>query len=303
MAITDNNFTPEELTAAVAANPALVSHLVGAVKSSGYVARTADEETQFIGTKTKEIYDGLDKDIFDTSGIAKNPTEKTYDYAKRVVGGLKTSVTEATTPLQQKIADLEKQIKDGNGDATLKAQLEQLQTKEQQYQKDLKEKDEALFKKDVRLDIRDGRRNLKFDPTVKESVLQVVVDNAEAALLNMAAEQKNADGSTSVVYIRDGKTVLNDKSQPADAAYILAEMLKDVLDTGHQGQGGGAGSQGGNSGGTGRDGRKALPAALPASVKSQGQLMDFLKEYGLGQDTKEYDDAWDKLGGDKLPMR
>ncbi|RSK50100.1 hypothetical protein [Hymenobacter rigui] len=297
MAITDNSFTPEELTAAVAANPALVPHLVGAVKGAGYVARSADEETSFIGTKTKEIYDGLDKDIFDTSGIARNPTERTYDYAKRVIGKFK----EDTTPLQQEIIDLKKTIADGNGNETMKAQLEALQTKEAEYQKQLTEKDTALFQKDVKLDIRDGVRGIKFDPSVKESVVKVLVDNATQSIIGMAKQQQNADGTTSVVYIKDGKTLLNDKNQPADAAYILADMLKDVVDAGHQGQGGGAGGQG--TGGA-QGGRKptALPATLPATVKNQGQLMDWLMEYGLTEGSKEYDDAYDKFGTG-LPLR
>ncbi|MET4106035.1 hypothetical protein [Hymenobacter sp. UYP22] len=297
MAITDNTFTPEELTAAVAANPALREHLVGAVKTGGHIVRTADEETNFIGTKTKEIYDGLDKDIFDTSGIARNPTERTYDYAKRVIGGYKTDLTDR----QQKIADLEKSIADGNGDATMKAQLEKLQQQETEWKGKEETYAKQLFEKDVKLDIRDGVRGIKFDPSVKESVVKVLVDNATQSIISMAKEQKNADGSTSVVYVKDGKTVLNDKSLPADAAYILADILKDVVDAGHQGAGGGAGGQGGAGA---QGGRKptALPATLPATVKTQGQLMDWLMEYGLTDGSKEFDDAYDKFGAG-LPLR
>ncbi|MDF7810711.1 hypothetical protein [Hymenobacter sp. YC55] len=303
MAITDNTFTPEELDTTLAANPALKDHLVDAVKKLGYVARTTDEENTFIGSKTKEIYDGLDKDIFDTSGIAKNPTEKTYEFAKRVIGGLKTSVTEATTPLQTKIAELEKTIADGNGDATLRAQLEVLQKKEETYQNDIKDRDTKLFQKDVMLDMRDGLRSIKFDPSVKESVVKILVKNAQDDILRMAAAQKNADGTETVVYIRDGKTVLDDKNQPADAAYILQDMLKDIVEAGQQGAGGGAGGNGsGGNGGNGSGGRKALPAALPATVKNQGQLMDFLKEFGLAADSKEYDEAFDKFSAG-LPLR
>jgi hypothetical protein len=295
MAITDNTFTLEELTAAVTANPALREHLVGAVKSASYVVRTADEETQFIGTKTKEIYDGLDKDIFDTTGIQRNPTEKTYEYNKRVLGSLK----EATTPLQTKIADLEKQIKDGNGNETLVAQLEALQAKETKYQEQLTQKDTALFQKDVKLDIRDGVRGIKFDPTVKDSVVKVLVDNATTAIINMAKQQQNADGTTTVVYIRDGKTVLNDKDQPADAAYILTDMLKDVVDAGHQGNGGGA-NPAGNPNPAPRPG--AIPTSVPATVKTQSQLIIHLKELGLKDGSKEFDDAFDKFSTG-LPLR
>jgi len=301
MAITDNTFAPEELTAAIAANPTLIPHLVGAVKSSGYIARTADEENKFIGDKTKELYDGLDKDLFDTSGVAKNPTEKTYDYAKRVVGGLKTSLTEATTPLQTKIAELEKQIKDGNGNETLKAQLEQLQEKEKKYQEDITDRDTKLFQKDVMLDIRDGLRAVELNKTLPESLRKLAVNDATNAIVGMAKLQKNADGTESVVYIRDNKVALNKDGQPATAADLLQELLKDVIEAGQLGAGGGAGA--GGTGGASGGGRKAVPTSLPATVKTQGQLHDYLKEYGLIADTEEYDKAWDALKGDTLSLR
>ena len=303
MAITDNTFTPEEVDAAVAANPALKEHLVGAVTKLGYKPYTTQEYEKAIGDKTKEIYDGLDKDIFDTSGIAKNPTEKTYDFAKRVIGGLKTSVTEATTPLQTKIADLEKQIKDGNGNETLKAQLEALQKKEEAYQNDIKDRDTKLFQKDVMLDIRDGMREVKLNIALPKSILDLAVDHATKSIVGMAAAQKNADGTESVVYIRDGKVALNKDNQPATASDLLADLLKDVVDAGQGGAGGGAGGQGGAGGAGGQGGRKATPTSLPATVKTQAQLMDYLKEFGLADGTDEYDKAWDSLGGDKLSLR
>lgn len=296
MAITDNTFTPEEVDAAVAANPALKEHLVGAVKKLGYTPYTSQEYEKAIGDKTKEIYDGLDRDIFDTSGIAKNPTEKTYDFAKRVIGGLKTSVTEATTPLQQKILDLEKQIKDGNGNETLKAQLEALQKKEETYQNDIKDRDTKLFQKDVMLDIRDGMREVKLNTALPKSILDLAVDHATKSIVGMAAAQKNADGTESVVYIRDGKVALNKDNQPATASDLLSDLLKDVVETGQQGAGGGAGQ--GGTGGTGTGNKaKALPATLPSTVKTVGQLMDFLKEYGLAEGSTEYDAAYDKFSG------
>ena len=43
-----------------------------------------NDENSVIAKKTGEIYGALDADILEVSGIAKNGTEKTYDYAKRV---------------------------------------------------------------------------------------------------------------------------------------------------------------------------------------------------------------------------
>ncbi|GAA3940473.1 hypothetical protein [Hymenobacter algoricola] len=305
MAITDNTFTPEELTAAVAANPALKDHLVGAVKTAGYVARTAQEEESFIGEKTKSLYDGLDKDIFDTSGIAKLPTEKTYDYAKRTIGSLKTSIMEATTPLQTKIADLEKAIADGNGNETMKAQLEALQKREETYQSDIKDRDAKLFEKDVMLDLRDGLRGIKLNEALPAGLRKLAVDNATACIVAMARPQKNADQTETVVYLgADGKVALNKENQSATAADLLAELLTEVIDAGHGGAGGGAGSAGGSGGAGGAGGgRKAVPTSLPATVKTQGQLIDYLKEFSVTDGTDDYDKAWDALGGDKLPLR
>ncbi|MCC3156440.1 hypothetical protein LJ737_04280 [Hymenobacter sp. 15J16-1T3B] len=290
MAITDNTFSLEELTNAVAANPDLAQHVVGAAKAANYVVRTADEEKTFIGSKVGEIHSRYEQDFFDTSGIAKNPNEKAYEYGKRVITGLKSDATARQT----KITELETAIANGQGDATMKAQLEQLQMKEAQWQQDQEKLTKQLQEKDVRLAIRDGLRELKYDPTVKESIRNTMVDAATSRLMNLAVVQKNADNTETVVFVRDGKTLLNKDGQPANAAFLLAEELKDVLDAGHQGAGGGAG-QGGQGAAGGQGGKKALPAAVPATIKTQGQLIDWLKEYGLAQNSKEFDEAFDKF--------
>lgn len=52
-------------------------------------ALSQNDENSVIAKKTGEIYGALDADILAVSGIAKNGTEKTYDYAKRVMGEMK----------------------------------------------------------------------------------------------------------------------------------------------------------------------------------------------------------------------
>lgn len=43
---------------------------------------SANDENSVIAQKTGKIYGDLDADILSVTGIAKNGTEKTYDYAK-----------------------------------------------------------------------------------------------------------------------------------------------------------------------------------------------------------------------------
>jgi|GEM_PF-3088892 len=293
MAISDNTFDAAELDAALTANPALKDHVLASVKKLGFTPYTKDEfDSELgkqIGAKTSELYTGLDNDIFTASGIAKEGTEKTYDYAKRVIGGLKS----APTALQQKITDLEQKIAQGSGDATLKAQLEAAQAKEQEYQTKLQQAQTESFQKDVKLDVRDGLRGLKFDPTVKESVRNVLVDNATAQIISMAKVQDNADGSKQVVYVKDGKTLLNKENLPADASFILSDLLKDVLDTGHQGQGGGAGRND-NGSGLNDDGTVKVPDTRPATVTTKMQVNAWLLGLGVKKDTKQFDEAYAK---------
>ena len=69
------------------------------------VEMSKNDETAVIGQKTGEIYGGLDADILAASGIAKNGAEKTYDYAKRVIGEIKGQAGDAQQ-LQSQIAIL-----------------------------------------------------------------------------------------------------------------------------------------------------------------------------------------------------
>ncbi|TPG66074.1 hypothetical protein EAH73_11940 [Hymenobacter nivis] len=291
MAISDKTFEAAELDDALTANPALKEHVLASIKKLGYTPYTTTEFDAAIGTKigekTSELYTGLDNDIFSASGIAKEGTEKTYDYAKRVIGGLKS----APTALQTEIADLKRTIANGSGDATMKAQLEALQTKEAETAQKLEDAGTKLFQKDVLLDVREGLRDLKYDPNVKESVRKVLVDSATAAIVGRAKVQKNADNTEQIVYVQEGKTMLTDKNVPADAAYILRDMLKDVLDAGHQGAGGGAGRDD-KAPEVDASGNVKAPTARPADKKTRDAVRLWLLELGLKQGTAAFSEAY-----------
>ena len=78
-------------------------------QKSAIVTLSKNDEDTVIATKVGEIYGGLDNDILATSGIAKDGTEKTYVYAKRVIGDLKAKA-DASAALQTQISDKDKEI-------------------------------------------------------------------------------------------------------------------------------------------------------------------------------------------------
>ena len=290
MAITDGTFDAAEFEAAVTANPALLDQVRPGLTKLGVRPYTQQEyDTDLntkIGEKTKEIHSAYEKDALELTGIPKQGNEKAYVYLKRAVGSVLTT-------RQSKIAELETAIATGGGDATLKAQLDQLKEKETQYQTDIKDRDTKLFQKDVALDIRDGLRGLKFDGTVKESLRNMAIKTATANVLALATLEKDAAGNENIRYVRDGKVILDGEGRPATAAFVLTQEaeLKDVLDLGQPGAGGGAGGGQGN----GKGGKVTIPETVPADVKTQAQLIDYLLKLGVAQETEEFDTAFEKL--------
>jgi len=274
-------FTAQELDDFVAANP----ELKDVVNSS----KTAQE-------RRRAVRDGIDTDVATLTGLSKAGEEKTHEFVKRALSHYKTASDQAGTQLterQQKITELERQLAQGAGDATLKAQYEALVAKETDYKTQVSTLQTKLFEKDVLLDVREGLRELRYDPTVKESVRKVMVDTATASIVGMAKLQKNADGTEQVVYVREGKTILGtDGKTPADATHILRELLTDVLDTGHQGQGGGAGRD--EKGKLDDKGNVVVPDARPAEVTTKAGVMQWLVGLGVKQNTPEFDAAYTK---------
>ena len=299
MPITDDTFTAEEFQAAYAKNPALKDVAIASVKHLGltpysqqeYQTAVGAEVDKQIGAKISEVHTAYDKDILELTGETKGGTEKSYEYLKRAVGGVLTA-------RQTKIADLEKAIADGSTDPTLKAQLADLQTKEATWKEKEKTYGTTLFEKDVLLDLRLGQVGIKLNDALPKSLQQLALENAEKKVLAMAKAQ-TVEGVTSIVYMKNGVVALKD-GVAATAGDLLREELKDVLDAGQGGAGGGAG--GGQGGAGGKGGKVTVPDALPATVKTQSQLIDYLLQLGVADGTDEFDAAFEKLSKG-LPIR
>ena len=200
-----------------------------------------NDENSVIAKKTGEIYGALDADILEVSGIAKNGTEKTYDYAKRVLGEFKTKA-DCASGLQSQIdtltkekTRLEKAIAEGAADAETVKALKQakadLQSVTKQYTEltTKYETEKANHEKEllgVRVDnaLQNASVGLKFKATLPESVTKVLLAQATEKLKGMNPEYiDDGNGEKVLVFQKaDGARELNPNNQLKP--YTAAEL-------------------------------------------------------------------------------
>lgn len=263
---------------------------------------SANDENSVIAKKTGEIYGGLDADILAASGIAKNGTEKTFDYAKRVVAEFKAKA-EGATGLQSQIdsltkekARLEKAIADGATDAeTAKAlkqakadltavttQFNDLKTKydeaEQNYQKE-------LFGVRIEGALNSAAAGLKFKAGLPESATKVLLGQAIDKIKGMDPELIDDGKGGKIIAFKDktGAIMRNPNNQlnPYTPGDLLAKELETmgIIDKGRQAAGGGTVPPAGGSGAgggvttvdvTGAKTRVEAYDAIAANLMAQG---------------------------------
>ena len=310
-----------ELLKANAATAGLTDEQVNAI-----VTMSRNDEDSVIGQKTGEIYGGLDADILAASGIAKNGTEKTYDYAKRVIGEIKGQagqVGDLQSQVQTLTAEktrLEGIIAKGGADAETKRQLAQAQadlgnvTKQyndlkSQYDTAKTDFDKKLF--DFRLsgDLNTASAGLKFKADLPKTATEVLLAQAIAKVKGMNPEYvDNGAGGQSLVFMENGavKRNPNNALNPFTAAELLTATLKEmgVLDEGRKQTG--AGSQFTPPGGGGSDTTVDL-----AGVTTQSQAYDAITKALLAQGkligSKEFEEAmqkaWKENNIKSLPLK
>ena len=232
-----------ELLKANAATAGLTDEQVSAI-----VTMSKNDEDSVIGAKTGEIYGGLDADILAASGIAKNGTEKTYEYAKRVIGEIKGQAGKATE-LQGQIdtltaekTRLEGIIAKGGADAETKRQLAQAQADlanvTTQFN-DLKTKydtAEETHKKEIfdfRLtsDLSAAVGGIKFKPELPKSATDVLLSQAIATVKGMNPQYvDNGKGGQTLVFMENNavKRNPNNALNPYTAGELLSETLRSM---------------------------------------------------------------------------
>lgn len=269
-----------------------------------------NDENTVIGTKIGALHGQYDTDILDITGIKKKDGEKSYDYAKRVLGEYKTKAESAKTiqtqltAAQAQVAELQSKLEKGAGDETLKQQLKdakaqvtqlqtQLQTKETEFNTKKAEFDKII--KDTHIDyaFQAATAGLKFKSGITEPIQKTLLNAAKAEVLAKGTPDFIEDGQGGkklVIRGADGNILNNPKNNlnPYTMQELVMETsLKDVIDTGRQQTGGGTGGFGSGSGGTG--GTLDL-SGIKSQVEADKAIEAHLLANGLTRDSQEFAD-------------
>lgn len=285
-------------------------------QKTAIVEMSRNDETAVIGQKTGEIYGGLDADILAASGIAKNGTEKTYDYAKRVIGEIKGQAGNATE-MQAQIASLTQEktrlegiIAKGGADAETKRQLTQAKadlenvTKEftelkSKYDNAEAEHAKALFGLKLDNEFAHATSGIKFKADLPAAVTGVILQQAIAKVKGMNPEYiDDGKGGKVLAFMENGTPMRNAENnlRPFTATELITRELKTmgVLDEGRKQTG--AGTQGGGTSGGG----SGIADISGATTQTQAQeiITQQLMAQGLVRGTKEFEDAMAKAWKD-----
>lgn len=227
------------------------------------VTLSSNDENTVIANKTKEIYDGLDRDLKEASGLDKEINEKTYAFAKRAVGHYKGQVAESetlnkqVTDLQTKVTEYEKQIEEGSSDAALRQKLTDTESKLQQVQQQYdtlkidfdkkgNEHSEALRLSKVNNIIDNVASSLKFKSEYPNNIQKVLLDSAKSKLDSQYTSDLIDESGKEILVFRNEKGEIarnpENKLEPYTATELLKIELKDVLHSGKKASGAGTSS-------------------------------------------------------------
>lgn len=279
-----------------------------------------NDENAIIAQKTGKIYGDLDADILAASGVAKNGTEKTYDYAKRVLGDFKTKA-ESASGLQSTIetltkdkAKLEKAIADGATDEETKKQLKQikaelettktqfndLQTKHTEAETTHKEK---LFGLQVGFELKNASAGVKLKPELPQSATGVLMQQAMEKLRTAYKPDyiEDGNGGQRLVFRNESGAVMNNPENqlnPYTAAELLTKELKTmgILDEGRQQGGGGTNPPAG--GGQGGKGTAIDVSGARNQVEATTIITKTLMGQGLTKGSNEFQTQFNQVWGD-----
>lgn len=266
-----------------------------------------NDENTVIGTKIGALHGQYDADILGITGIKKKDGEKSYDYAKRVLGEYKTkaestkTIQTQLTAAQAQVAELQSKLEKGAGDETLKQQLKdakaqvtqlqtRLQTKETEFNTKKAEFDKTIKDTHVDYAFQAATAGLKFKSGITEPIQKTLLNAAKAEVLAKGTPDFIEDGQGGkklVIRGADGNILNNPKNNlnPYTMQELVMETsLKDVIDTGRQQKGGGTIPPAGGGGGGGMFDL----SGIKSQVEADKAIESYLLSNGLTRDSQEF---------------
>ena len=274
---------------------------------SAIAEMSKNDENTVIGTKIGALHGQYDTDIFEITGVKKKDGEKSYDYAKRVLGEYKTKA-ESTKTIQAEleaakaqVTELQGKLAAGAGDDTLAQQLKDAKAQVSQLQAQLKTKETEFTAKQTEFDatlksthvdyaFQAATSGLKFKTGITEPIQKTLLAAAKTEILAKGSPDFVDDGQGGkklVLRGSDGNILNNPKNNlnPYTLQELVMETsLKDVVDTGRQQTGGGTGSHGGGTGGSGTIDLTGAKSQVEADKAIEAHLL----ANGLTRDSQEF---------------
>lgn len=266
-----------------------------------------NDENTVIGTKIGALHGQYDTDIFNITGIKKKESEKSYEYAKRVLSEYKTKVESVKTiqaaldAANNTVAELQAKIEKGAGDDTLGQQLKDAKAQVTQLQAQLKAKDNELTSKQAEYDtviknvhvdyaFQAATTGLKFKAGITEPIQKTLLNAAKAEVLSKGTPDfvEDEQGVKKLVLRGADGNILNNPKNNLNP-YTIHELvmetsLKDVIDNGRVQTGGGTGGFGG--GGCG--GATVDLSSVKTQVEADKVIEAHLLANGLTRDSSEF---------------
>lgn len=204
-----------------------------------------NDEAAVIAKKTSDIYGGLDADILVASGVEKSGGEKTYDYAKRVIGTLKKSVNGAKgnadkiAALEAEKAKLQAELEKGGGEelqkqlnqsqTDLKSVMEKYNTLKENYDKAQSDFAAKLLNTRLDADLAGAAKGLKIKSGIPSAAAEILMKQAFAKLKASRPEyMENADGTQSLIFKDADGAVMRNPNNTLNP-YTAAELLRKEL--------------------------------------------------------------------------
>lgn len=267
-----------------------------------------NDENTVIGTRIGALHGQYDADILGVTGIKKKDGEKSYDYAKRVLGEYKAkaesvkAVQGELDAAKAQVTELQAKLEKGVGDETLHQQLKDAKAQVAQLQGQLRAKDTEFDSKKTEFEaalknthvdyaFQAATAGLKFKAGITEPIQKTLLNAAKAEVLAKGTPDFVEDGQGGkrlVIRGADGNILNNPKNNlnPYTMQELVMETsLKDVIDTGRQQQGGGTGNFGSGAAGTG--GTIDL-SGVKSQVEADKAIEAHLLANGLTRDSQEF---------------
>jgi len=255
---------------------------------NNYVSTMLPSELSAKASEVKGQTFQLFDDILKKHGYTEPTSEKTTEWLDQMLTKNKNEITEKTA----KLTDLEKQIKEGSGDANLKSQLE-IATQ----QSAAKDKQIELLKTEKKTEIeklKTENKATKIKLIIEKSLPKIKKDSLNEEILKLTrkgviddlAAKADEDAEGNIIFKgEDGKILLNpeNKQLPFTPEEMASKhkLFENIIETSTTATGLGTGTTTTTT--TGTDGKTKADISKYRSAKSKDELTEMIqKDYTIG---------------------